>query len=529
MDAASPDYLASENNGQPPSSHAPSRFWWVWAPASLGAAAAIATLTIKQLAQAIQLALVLNNPFVYTHQPQFNAVQIAVDGLAISVFVVGIAFASAFRVSDARRRSGALARLLGALVLMVGIAWLQQVVTAAAYSALTSGQTAASSTAFYDTATNVREMIFSVAQGLLLGVTVALALRLSRPGIAPRQGYWMLAGGCAGIAAAFFTDLDRFLTLTVQAVRLASVGVTGCMGGSGAGCYGGQLLDIAYYSVFPLIIGAVVGAIIGGALAPDLATERPHAAVSSPAPATPRERSSVQAQGRRGWRSGSALRYLAGGAVGVLYIALVLALAYLASSYISGAQAARSNGDQPAFGLITFDILSLLIPAVWLALASAPGQGGKRALRWTLALFAATLAVAAPVLAILVQGVSFLDASPISPLAAFAFGAAYGLLWAPQPPAPRARGAWRAGVRAAATGWIGVSLPLVILLGFAFYSLITYTPPPNSCHSLGCGALLFLIFNSIIAIGVNIIVVGLPVALLAGGLSGVIREARRTA
>ena len=290
MDATSPDYPGSENNGQPHSSHAPSRFQWVWAPASLGAAAAIAALIIKQLAQTIQLPLVLNNPFVYTHQPQFNAVQIAVEALAIPVFVVCVAFTIAFSVTDARRRRSDVARLLGTLALLVGIAWLQQVVTAAAYNALTSGQTAASAAAFYVTATHVLDLIVSVAHGLLLGVTIVLALRLAiRPasrGNAPRQSYWMLAGGIAGISAAFYTELDRFLSLTVVAVRLASLGVTGCMGGSGADCYGGQLLDIAYYSVFPLIIGAVAGAAIGGALAPDLATERPHAAVSSPAPAT---------------------------------------------------------------------------------------------------------------------------------------------------------------------------------------------------------------------------------------------------
>lgn len=537
MDAAQPDSSSGGAAYEPLAGPRPSRFQWIWAPLALGVAAMLVAATIMQLMRVLGVSLILSNPYIYTHQAELNAALTAVDELAVPVVVVVAACVVALRLPDVTRRGAAVARLLIALVLLIGIAWLRQVANTSVYRVLTNGQsTAAAGSAAY----HVLAMIMSAISGLPLGVTIAIALRLlpsrlTPRGIAPRLGYWMLAGGLAGIAAAFFSQRDRFLLLTVQAIRLASVDVTDCMVGSGSFCYSGQLLDLAYYSVLPLIVGAVLGAAIGGALAPDLTAGRLGGSASSSAPATPKDSAGAQTQGQRGSRAGGALRYVAGAAVGIFYLTLVLTLAFLLEAFISRTRLAPTNSPSAATGLIIYDTLSLLIPAAWLALAgardrlaSAPGRRGKRALRWTLALLAVMLAVAAPVVAIPVQGVSYLDGSPMIALAAFSLGAAYGLLWAPRARSARPQAAWRVGVRAAATGWIGVSLPVLILLGVEFYTLVTYRLSPNDCHGLACGALLFVLFNAVITISVNIIIVGLPVALFAGGLSGMIREALRT-
>lgn len=499
-------------------------------------------MSLGLLTRAGLFALLLNIQYFYMRQLELNALLIAFDELVLPITVVIVALVFVLRASSGARWSAA-ARLLGALALMLGAVMLHPVVVAAIFRALFGER--ATQPSFFLT-NSAFAMLAPLGSGFLLGVMLVITLSMLAPRLAPldrgaRLGYWTLAGVLAGIALTFMSQLDRATLLTTMAVRLAAAGATGCTASSGAGCYTGQMFDLARASVLPLLIGAAVGGAAGALLTPapteaSLQGATPHHAPATPVAAPPEEAGAGRPT-ERGARGGAMLRYVAGGGIGVLYLALVATLTALALSRIN--HLTPANPTQSALWGLTLGSFSLLIPAGWLALvgmrarlASALSRGGKRALLWALALLFALLALAVPIVTALTgslltgYGFSSIGLTTIIP-AAFSLGAAYGLLWSPQQRSPGQRAAWRIGARAAATGWIGVSLPVLILFVGAVYTLVTYSPSAHACHGLACGALLMVVFDTIICGSANIIVLGLPTALAAGGLSAMIREALR--
>src|SRR5512143_1967788 len=124
MDAASPGPSVGESDNQALVSRAPSRFQWLWTPLALGAAFALVTMLLQQLAASLRMYLILSDAYLYTHQLQLNAVLTAVDTLIVPLILVVVACVVALRIADARRRGVALARLLVILLLLSGVAWL---------------------------------------------------------------------------------------------------------------------------------------------------------------------------------------------------------------------------------------------------------------------------------------------------------------------------------------------------------------------------------------------------------------------
>jgi hypothetical protein len=212
----------------------------------------------------------------------------------------------------------------------------------------------------------------------------------------------------------------------------------------------------------------------------------------------------------RGWLARVAP--LAGAFVcGLLYATLVLFCVY---------HAGRATFALPIAAYLLLPALALAVPSLLLALAAlrADMRGGR--VLWAVLLALTTgVAVGAPALLIVApQALAAGEASAIL-LAAFTFGTVVGLLAARFAAPPSGRATWRTGLRAAAVGWLGVSVVLGVWLGFQFHDLVIPGPTTLNCHGLACGALLMVAVAIVIGGGVKTLVLGLPAALLAGCLA----------
>ena len=532
MDTTPPDFSAaseSASTGQPVGQPAEARWRWVrawlWAPLAFGGAIALAAQALEQLHRIIIDAF-LDNSLIYGHQAELSSITTLTLPVAVTLAALGVALWA----PGVTGRGTAGLRLLGALALEIGLIWLAPVVIA-----VITGQ-ANTNVEPPDGKVQAYEIAAYAAQGLkglLLGLTLAVALGVALPGIAPRVWprrlyYWLAAGALTGLAAACFALLTPYTLLAATEIRLLAVGAPSCVAGSGPFCLGASLLDLARQLAPGPLIGAVVGAVIGGFLAPELA-RAPVAPVAEPA----------RPGQRRSWISW-AWRYALAGVVGALYAALVAgALAWLGARQGVGLSG-LSDTHSLARLYITLDAAALLAPVVVIALVAARGwlarrlgARGARVLRWILVVLAAVSAISALVLDLWIQGVFFGGDFLGVLLAAFAFGVAFGLVWAPgwriAGQAVDQGAAWRAGARAALSGWMGVAVPAAVLTGLIINSLVTYDATASGCHGLGCGGLVFAVYGGLISEGVYLIIYGLLAATAGGALGGILRAALRTA
>jgi hypothetical protein len=498
-------------------------FRWIWLSFALGAGLALVAVPLGELVRFADVQLVLNNTFFYTHQAELNAWINAIEALFAPVIALLVALVVALRGLTGSARRNAALRLVGALALLIALAWAQNPLTSALYRAQVGTGVQAAEAAAASPFLWAAAVLYGVP-AFALGVALIVTLRLVAPRLMPasapsRAGYGVLAGVLVGVSAAVFSLLDRFLIITILALRLAYVGDTGCEGGSGAGCYGGQLLDMGRGVALPLVIGAALGGLVGSLLILNLRAagsaqaEGTDAGMASSAPVA--SSATAPSTPSRGWLARSASL---GGAFlgGPLYAALVLFCVY---------HARNAPPAPPITAYLLLPALALLVPAGLLALAasSVSVRGG-----WALwaALLALAVGLAVGVPALLMVAPQVLGASAIL-LATFSFGAAAGLLAGRFAASSPARPVWRRGLRAAAVGWLGFSLVLGIWLRFQFHDLVIPGPTTFTCHGLGCGGLYLVAIFIVIGSGVKTLVLGLPAALLAGVLAGSLARAVR--
>jgi hypothetical protein len=516
MDATPSDFAAGGDHPATGEPFTRARGAWRWAPLALGAAIAVVTTALQQLGTAGVFTF-LTDRFIYTHQAQlqYAAHLLAPGVVALAAIIV------ALRAPGIARRGRAAVRLLAALALESAAVLLALPALSALLAPLMRRPDAPPGRPPLGPEL-IGEVVSSV-YWIPLGVTLAIAMGVLTPGIAPRAwrrrlGYWLLAGALAGLAAACFALLDPLIVSTLLAARLGAVGAQDCQSSGGSFCYGAQVLYLARLQGLGRVLGATIGAAIGGFLAPQLAHQRVAPDLTPAAPDAPGERRSRGARMRR---------YLGAALIGVLYATLEVSLIYAVSP-----RPAAIQTSHPPVWVFALDVVALLIPAGWLALVvarshlAALNPGGRRALRWTLFGLAALTALAVPAIATLIESQLFPADFVVTCLIAFSFGAVYGLVWSPGVHKDRQHypgGDWRAGARAAFAGWLGVAIPAAVLIGFAVYSLVTYNAATGGCHGLGCGALLLVVYASVVTPAVYLVVYGLLAAAAGGALAGLLR------
>lgn len=340
-----------------------------------------------------------------------------------------------------------------------------------------------------------------VWQGLAFGLMLIILLRVLTPSLAPHQfasrvSFSALNGVIAGAVFAFYQTVIQLVDDVVLEVQSAHLAAVNCAKAADIRCPQTQLELLGKDFTLPLVVGTVLGAVMGALLL----SLRPAPPNDVPSLAPQR----VPAQRRR---------------TGMLVLAACLLVGILYGLLSRLVLSNIRNLGVPIDVLdYTVPVLAFVLPVALVVLVVAPRSRAAtsptipRAFLLSIAIFGLLLGLALAVSVAIWPSMAVIEPEAAAVLAAFSLSAALSPVAMHLDAAPT----WRTGLRAAAFGWLGYILVVLVILG---QILFTYITPPNPTSYTD---LLGEIYLSYFSFGSVLIFFGLPVAFLTGGLIGVL-------